>query len=121
MKKCSKCNELKSDSEFNKNITTKDGLQAWCRDCCKTTSYYQIWFKVLLRDTFTCQYCGRTPQDGAKLRVDHIIHKSKNGDYTVTNLITSCEICNLGKSDILLNAHDLEKVKKLCNTSKILR
>ena len=32
-------------------------------------------FTIFHRDNFTCQYCGRTPQDGAKLVIDHIMSK----------------------------------------------
>ena len=59
-------------------------------------------FEILSRDNFTCQYCGRTPQDGAKLVVDHIIPFSKGGKTISENLITSCSKCNAGKSDIVL-------------------
>jgi len=33
MKKCLKCNKLKNNSEFYKNCTRKDGLQAYCKKC----------------------------------------------------------------------------------------
>lgn len=59
-------------------------------------------FEILSRDKFTCQYCGRTPQDGAKLAIDHIIPFSKGGKTISENLITSCSKCNAGKGDIIL-------------------
>lgn len=33
MKKCTKCNELKSRLEFSKRPASKDGLNMWCKDC----------------------------------------------------------------------------------------
>lgn len=39
MKKCSKCGEVKSLEEFNKNKSKKDGLDSKCRACKK--QYYQ--------------------------------------------------------------------------------
>lgn len=59
-------------------------------------------FEVLERDGFKCQYCGRTPQDGAKLVADHVIPFSKGGKTIFENLITSCFECNAGKSDTIL-------------------
>ncbi|QEQ94929.1 hypothetical protein pEaSNUABM56_00140 [Erwinia phage pEa_SNUABM_56] len=35
---CTCCNEEKDLSLFNKNSKKKDGLQGWCRDCCKTAN-----------------------------------------------------------------------------------
>ena len=61
-------------------------------------------FEIFKRDNFTCQYCGRNvKKDKIKLHVDHIYPKSKNGKYSRDNLITSCEECNLGKRDVLLD------------------
>lgn len=38
MKRCSKCHEIKSESEFYKDKRTKDGLKCQCKKChCKTT------------------------------------------------------------------------------------
>lgn len=59
-------------------------------------------FEVFKRDSFTCQYCGaKSPE--VVLHVDHINPVSKGGDNEIINLITSCEPCNLGKSNHLLN------------------
>lgn len=33
MKRCSRCNELKSLSDFNASSISKDGLSYWCKDC----------------------------------------------------------------------------------------
>lgn len=56
---------------------------------------------VLYRDSFTCQYCGRSAPD-VVLHVDHVIPVSKGGTNSMANLVTACEECNLGKSDIEL-------------------
>ena len=63
-------------------------------------------FKVLNRDNFTCQYCGRKPPE-VKLHVDHIVPSSKNGYTRIDNLITACQECNLGKSDKELGKGDI--------------
>lgn len=58
----------------------------------------KIRFEVFKRDSFTCQYCGKAAPN-VILHVDHVIPVSKDGDNDITNLITSCIDCNLGKSD----------------------
>ncbi len=69
----------------------------------RITGHLALRFKILKRDNFTCQYCGRKPiEDNTKLMVDHIIPRSKGGTNEESNLKTSCEACNLGKYDILL-------------------
>ena len=55
-------------------------------------------FEVFKRDSFTCQYCGKSAPD-VVLEVDHIIPVSKGGDNDISNLITSCFECNRGKSN----------------------
>ena len=54
-------------------------------------------YDVLKRDNFTCQKCGATVKDGAKLHVDHIIPVFKGGKTTISNLQTLCDRCNIGK------------------------
>jgi len=58
-------------------------------------------FEVFKRDEFTCQYCGRKPPE-VILHVDHIIPVSEGGLDDISNLITSCKDCNLGKSNTSL-------------------
>ena len=55
--------------------------------------------KVLKRDNFTCQHCGKTVEDGAKLEVDHIIPVSLGGTDDMNNLQVLCIECNRGKSN----------------------
>ena len=51
---------------------------------------------VLLRDQYTCQYCGSSHSD---MTIDHVMPKSKGGKFEWTNLVTSCEPCNQKKGD----------------------
>jgi hypothetical protein len=59
-------------------------------------------FDVFKRDSFKCQYCGKSAPD-VILEVDHINPVAAGGDNNITNLITSCWTCNSGKSDKLLS------------------
>ncbi len=61
-------------------------------------------FEVFKRDSFTCQYCGRSAPD-VVLQTDHIDPKSNGGEDDILNLITSCFDCNSGKSNRLLSDH----------------
>ena len=69
----------------------------------------KIRFEVFKRDSFTCQYCGRTAPD-VVLEVDHINPVANGGDNDLMNLITSCYDCNRGKGKRTLT--DKEELKK---------
>jgi hypothetical protein len=58
-------------------------------------------FRVMSRDSFRCQACGRNPatHSGVILHVDHVVPWSKGGKTMEDNLRTLCQDCNLGKSD----------------------
>lgn len=58
-------------------------------------------FEVFKRDRFTCAYCGRTPPE-VLLHVDHVVPVAAGGGDDMTNLITSCQTCNLGKGPRML-------------------
>lgn len=59
-------------------------------------------FAIYVRDNFTCQYCGGTVEDGAKLTIDHIYPVNAGGGNDTYNLITSCQKCNMSKSKTLM-------------------
>lgn len=55
-------------------------------------------FKILTRDKFRCRYCGRGPDDGHILEIDHVIPVAKGGTNDEANLVAACLDCNRGKS-----------------------
>lgn len=59
-------------------------------------------FEVFKRDGFRCQYCGLTPPQ-VVLQADHIVPVADDGPTEIDNLITACQECNSGKSDISLD------------------
>lgn len=72
----------------------------------------KIRFEVFKRDSFKCQYCGKSAPD-IVLHIDHIDPVSKGGCGDIMNLITSCVDCNLGKSDReLSDSSVVEKQRK---------
>lgn len=54
-------------------------------------------YEILRRDSHTCRYCGASASD-APLRVDHVTPVALGGTDEPSNLVTSCEPCNSGKS-----------------------
>lgn len=58
-------------------------------------------FEVFKRDAFRCSYCGRTPPD-VLLHVDHVIAVANGGTDDLSNLVTACQDCNLGKAAVPL-------------------
>ena len=57
-------------------------------------------YRIMHRDGFRCQICGRTQKEGFRLEVDHILPVSKGGKTVESNLRTLCEECNRGKRDM---------------------
>ncbi len=61
--------------------------------------------EVLARNGFTCQWCGRGPEDTdptnptRKVRM-HIDHIDPEGGNDKSNLRTLCSVCNQGKSNV---------------------
>lgn len=71
----------------------------------------QLRFEVFKRDSFTCQYCGRSAPD-VVLELDHIMPVSKGGDNDILNLCTSCHDCNNGKSNRTLDDDSIVQRQK---------
>ena len=89
----------------------------------KNPTWFTIRFEIFKRDDFSCQYCGRSAQDNIKLHLEHIKPLSKGGTFAFSNLITSCEECNLGKTDVVLAKHQEMKMQSIVKdkTSKELK
>lgn len=66
---------------------------------------------ILIRDKYTCQYCGKK---NIKMSIDHIFPVSKGGKDTWTNVVACCLDCNVSKSDKILNTTNF----KLLSTPK---
>jgi hypothetical protein len=72
----------------------------------------KVRFEVFKRDSFKCQYCGKSAPD-VILNVDHIKPVAAGGNNGMTNLLTSCFDCNSGKKATLLDDNTMmEKQKK---------
>ena len=55
---------------------------------------------VILRDAYTCQYCGDTPGKHG-LTVDHVVPRCRGGDHSWTNLTAACKRCNHRKGRMI--------------------
>jgi 5-methylcytosine-specific restriction endonuclease McrA len=55
--------------------------------------------EVFRRDSYTCQYCGKTTSD---LTIDHILPRHLGGTHTWTNVVAACPVCNHRKGGRLL-------------------
>lgn len=71
----------------------------------------KIRFEVFKRDSFRCQYCGRSAPD-VILEVDHIVPVAEGGENDILNLITSCRDCNRGKGKQPLTTSEILKKQK---------
>ena len=54
-------------------------------------NYYNKRYYVFNRDGFTCQCCKKRSD---RLKLHHIVYRSKGGTDSVNNLITVCETCH---------------------------
>ncbi|MSO43694.1 MAG: HNH endonuclease [Thermoleophilia bacterium] len=52
---------------------------------------------LFARDAYACQYCGSR----SRLTVDHVVPRSRGGDSSWSNVVTSCGPCNARKGDSL--------------------
>lgn len=55
---------------------------------------------ILLRDRYTCQFCGRVLPAG-ELTLDHVVPRSRGGHTDWDNLVACCHSCNNRKGDRL--------------------
>ena len=55
---------------------------------------------VYYRDHGMCQYCEQ-PLDLKQTTYDHVIPKSRGGEHTWENVVTSCKSCNNAKGNLM--------------------
>lgn len=55
--------------------------------------------KIMIRDNYTCQICGKYMPDEVGLQIDHIIPISRGGKTIPSNLQVLCSRCNGRKSN----------------------
>jgi hypothetical protein len=73
----------------------------------------KIRFEVFKRDSFKCQYCGKSSPD-VILEVDHIVPVAEGGGNEMINLITACFDCNRGKGKRkIVKSNDIMKLEKM--------
>ncbi len=53
---------------------------------------------VYRRDNYTCQFCGESFSPG-RLTFDHVMPRSRGGETSWVNIVTSCQECNRLKGD----------------------
>ena len=53
--------------------------------------------KIMKRDNYTCQLCGKYMPDEVGLQVDHIVPVSKGGKSVPSNMQVLCSKCNSAK------------------------
>lgn len=106
IKKCYLCeNQFTDHSEKNEADLCQPCKSKIPESSGITNRYLVLRFKTFERDRFTCRYCGRSPLEDltVKLNADHIRARSKAGEDSLDNFVTSCQECNKGKIDRLLD------------------
>ena len=53
--------------------------------------------RIIERDNYTCQICGKYMPDEVGLHVDHVIPIKRGGKSVESNLQVLCDKCNLRK------------------------
>ncbi|MCS7088737.1 MAG: HNH endonuclease [Thermoflexales bacterium] len=53
---------------------------------------------LLLRDNYTCQYCGAQPSRD-QLTIDHVVPRSRGGRTEWENVVIACATCNRRKGN----------------------
>ncbi len=65
---------------------------------------------ILLRDRYTCQFCGRV-HPAHELTLDHVIPRSRGGHTDWDNLVACCHTCNNLKGDRLPEEAELKLLR----------
>lgn len=66
---------------------------------------------ILIRDSYTCQYCGEQLKKN-QLNLDHVIPRSRGGRTTWDNVVASCHDCNRRKGGEMLEKSGVKLIRK---------
>lgn len=66
---------------------------------------------ILIRDNYTCQYCGEQLKKN-QLNLDHVIPRSRGGKTTWDNVVASCHDCNRTKGGQLPEETGIHLIRK---------
>lgn len=98
LRPCGVCRTPVPDGQCPKHPRDRGGYRP-ARPSVVSGAYGAGWqavrLPVLVRDRFTCQYCGAPRAKTA----DHVIPHSKGGTRALTNLVAACPTCNTSKGD----------------------
>lgn len=64
--------------------------------------------RVIERDGYVCQYCGRTVT--LDLIVEHVVPKAWKGPTALHNLVVACRLCNIRKGRSVWVPRNLEAI-----------
>ncbi|MBI2171267.1 MAG: HNH endonuclease [Chloroflexi bacterium] len=64
---------------------------------------------VFIRDSYTCQYCGKTGRD---LTLDHVVPRVRGGTHTWDNVVAACIPCNHRKASRTLKEAGVKLLKE---------
>ncbi len=69
-----------------------------------TKRWLTLRFKALDKYGQHCMCCNRSAEDGVRIDVDHVYPRSKfpKLEYELANLQILCNLCNVGKSNIVI-------------------
>ena len=92
----------------------------FCSKICRETFHLRkmrqdsliTYYKIFIRDSFTCIYCGKSSiEDNIKLVIDHIFPRKIKIDNDINNLVTACTKCNSSKNSTLLPSGILMRIQ----------
>lgn len=75
---------------------------------------------LIVRDDFTCQYCGKK-LFASQVTIDHVIPRKFGGRTSYTNCVVACYSCNNRKSDKMLADTNMKLLNKPTMPSNALR
>lgn len=90
---------LNSRNELLKKINYESTINDYKSNNQRRLMTKKLRRKVMIRDNYTCQSCGKYMPDEVGLHIDHIIPISKGGKTVISNLQVLCSKCNGKKSN----------------------